>query len=144
MAPKNESQKSGVEKKGKSFNDVCSNFTNACSDINMEGDDPTSELLDLLRETTDNAQELNESDLTAVKVVKLLLPAVSVLSSRMVMKTAESQDVKIYKVCAAVRLNRYAIDSQNQYSRRENFRISGIEEADDENYLISYKTHVQR
>lgn len=56
MAPKNESQKSGVGKKGKSFNNVCSNFTNACSDINMEGDDPTSELLDLLRATTDNAR----------------------------------------------------------------------------------------
>jgi hypothetical protein len=55
----------------------------------------------------------------------------------MVMKTAESQNVKIYKVCAAVRLNRYAIDSQNQYSRRENFRISGIEEADDENVCSS-------
>ena len=99
----------------------------------MEGDDPTSELLDLLRATTDNAQGLNESDLMAVKVVKLVLPAVSVLSSRMVMETAESQNVKIDKVCAAVRLNRYAIDSQKQYIRRENFRISDIEEAEDEN-----------
>jgi hypothetical protein len=93
----------------------------------MEGVDPTSELLDLIRVTTDNAHGLNESDLTAVKVVKLLLPVVSVFSSRMVMKTAESQNVKIDKVCAAVRFNRYAIDSQNQHSRRENIRISGIE-----------------
>ena len=69
---------------------------------------------------------MHESDLTTVKVVKLWLPAVSVLSSRTAMKTAEYQDVNIDKACAAVRLNRYAIDSQNQHSRRENFRISGI------------------
>ena len=65
--------------------------------------------------------------MTAMKVMQLLKPAVNVLTNRMV-----TQDAKIEKIYSAVRLNRYAIDSQNQYSRRENIRISGIVEEEDE------------
>ncbi|VDI07398.1 Hypothetical predicted protein, partial [Mytilus galloprovincialis] len=123
--------------KKKSFNEVCNNFTEACSDLSdkMEAGDPTTDLLNLLRATTEGNQGLNESDITAVKVIKLLLPAVSVISSRMVNMTSEAQNVKIDKLTASVRLNRYAIDDQNQYSRRENIRIFGIPENEGENLI---------
>ncbi|CAG2224847.1 unnamed protein product [Mytilus edulis] len=101
----------------------------------MEAGDPTTDLLNLLRATTEGNQGLNESDITAVKVIKLLLPAVSVISSRMVNMTSEAQNVKIDKLTASVRLNRYAIDDQNQYSRRENIRIFGIPENEGENLI---------
>ena len=96
-----------------------------------------TDLLNLLSATTESPQGLSDSDLTAVKVVKLLLPAVSVLSTRMVLKNSETQSAKIDKIYSAVRINRYAIDSQNQYSRRENFRISGIREEEGENLFDS-------
>jgi len=129
MPPKTQTGK-GI--KWKSFNDVCNNFADACSDIDFETDDPASDLLATLRATTENSQGLNESDMTAVKVMQLLLPAVNVLTNRMVIKNYATQDAKIEKIYSAVRLNRYAIDSQNQYSRRENIRISGIVEEEDE------------
>lgn len=53
----------------------------------------------------------------------------------MVIKNYATQDAKIEKNYSEVRLkggNRYAIDSQNQHSRRENIRISGIVEEEDE------------
>ena len=70
--------------------------------------------------------------MTAMKVMQLLLPAVNVLTNQMVIKNYATQDAKIENIYSAVRLNRYAIDSQNQYSRRENIRISGIVEEEDE------------
>lgn len=74
--------------------------------------------------------------MTAVKVMQLLLPVVNVLSSTMINKNCAVQDAKIEKIYSAVRLNAYAIDNQNQYSRRENIRIAGIKEGEGE-YLSS-------
>ena len=74
---------------------------------------------------------LNESDLTAIKVVNLLLPAVNVITSKTVGKYIKNRDVKINTICSVVRQNTYAIDKQNQYSRRENIRITGLPENDD-------------
>lgn len=120
------------KKKNKSFNEVCSNFAEACSGIESDANNPANELLDLLKASTENSQALNESEMTAVKVMQLLLPAVNVLSSTMIIKNCAVQDAKIEKIYSAVRLNAYAIDNQNQYSRRENLRIAGINEEEGE------------
>ncbi|CAG2235955.1 unnamed protein product [Mytilus edulis] len=120
------------KKKTKSFNEVCSNFAEACSGIESDANNPANELLDLLKASTENSQALNESEMTAVKVMQLLLPAVNVLSSTMIIKNCAVQDAKIEKIYSAVRLNAYAIDNQNQYSRRENLRIAGINEEEGE------------
>ncbi|CAG2221387.1 unnamed protein product [Mytilus edulis] len=94
------------KKKTKSFNEVCSNFAEACSGIESDANNPANELLDLLKASTENSQALNESEMTATQ--------------------------KIEKIYSAVRLNAYAIDNQNQYSRRENLRIAGINEEEGE------------
>ncbi|CAG2199234.1 unnamed protein product [Mytilus edulis] len=110
-----------------------SNFAEACSGIESDANNPANELLDLLKASTENSQALNESgEMTAVKVMQLLLPAVNVLSSTMIIKNCAVQDAKIEKIYSAVRLNAYAIDNQNQYSRRENLRIAGINEEEGE------------
>jgi len=83
-----------------------------------------------LRETQENDSGLNESDLTAIEVINLLLPAVNVITSKTVGKYIKNQDVKINTICSVVRQNTYAIDKQNQYSRRENIRITGLPEND--------------
>ena len=102
MPPKTQTGK-GI--KGKSFNDVCNNFADACSEIDFETDDLASDLLPTLQATTENSQGLNESDMTAVKVVQLLLPVVNVLINRMVIKNYATQDAKIEKIYSAARLN---------------------------------------
>jgi hypothetical protein len=51
--------------------------------------------------------------------------------SKTVGKYVKNQDVKINTICSVVRQNTYAIDKQNQYSRRENIRITGLPENDD-------------
>jgi hypothetical protein len=82
---------------------------------------------------------LNESDLTAIKVVNLLLPAVNVITSKTVSKYIKNRDVKINTICSVVRQNTYAIDKQNQYSRRENIRITGLPENDDVDDFDTFK-----
>lgn len=92
-------------------------------------DNPVTDLhfvLGQLRETQENVSGLNDSDLSAIKVLNLLLPAVNVIAS----KTA---------ICSVVRQNTYAIDKQKQYSRRENIRITGLPENDDVNDFDTFK-----
>ena len=74
-----------------------------------------------------------------MKVVNLLLPAVNVITSKTVGKYVKNQDVKINTICSVVRQNTYAIDKQNQYSRKENIRITGRPENDDVDDFDTFK-----
>lgn len=132
-------------KPGKTFDDICKTFNNACADISTDSPNPASELLTLIKTSTDESHsQLNESDLTALKVMQLMLPAVNVLTTKSVARSFEMQDAKIEKILSAVRVNRYAIDNQNQYSRRENVRIAGIpeEEQEDQKSLATKVTAI--
>ena len=134
-----QSSKNGKEKMNfKNFNDLCTIFSGVCADID-DTDDPVTGLLGQLRETQENVSGLNESDLTAMKVVNLLLPAMNVITSKTVGKYVKNQDVKINTICSVVRQNTYAIDKQNQYSRRENIRITGLPENDDVDDFDTFK-----
>ena len=126
--PSQPANKSG-KRKMKSFSD-CSVFTDACADYSDSDGHPVSELIEQLRISSQNINGLNESDMTAIKVVNLLLPAVNLSSSKIVGKCVSEQDVKINKICSVVRTNSFEIDKQNQYSRRENIRISGLQEVE--------------
>ena len=129
MPQPSNSNKSGKGKL-KNFNDICTVFTEACSDLEEGIDDPVAGLIDQLRNTSQSVSSLNESDLTAIKVVNLLLPAVNAISSNMVGKHVRAQDAKVNKICSVIRMNTYDIDKQNQYSRRENIRINGLQETE--------------
>lgn len=126
--------KAGVSKKN-TFNNLCNAFAAACTDASMSDDseDLTNDLLELLQSTTANYQGMNESDIAAVKVVNLILPAMNFIASRSVRQNLAPQEQKLNRMCAGIRHNTYEIDRQNQYSRRENVRIIGVQETNDEN-----------
>ena len=136
--PSQPTNKSGKGKM-KNFADLCAVFMDACSDIEDCDGDPVSDLIEQLRASSQNVSGLNESDMTAIKVVNLLLPAVNVISSKIVGKSVREHDEKINKLCSVVRINAYEIDKQNQYSRRENIRISGIQEDEDTDDFDTFK-----
>ncbi|CAC5414121.1 unnamed protein product [Mytilus coruscus] len=121
MAPPNTSKNGSKKQKG--FTDLCNNFVEACAEMNLDNQDPVSELITQLRSSSENQQGLSDSDMVAIKVVNLLLPA----------------NVKIEKIRSGVRLNSYEIDKQNQYSRRENLRITGIGETEHEDVFNKFK-----
>lgn len=81
------------------FNDLRTIFSGVCTDILVDDtDDTVTDLhfvLGQLRETQENVSGLNDSDLSAIKVVNLLLPAVNVIAS----KTAICSVVKTEHVC---------------------------------------------
>ena len=122
--------------KKKTLNDLCASFTDAGNEaVNLEdsSDDPVNELIDILRNATSSNQNLNESDIAAIKVTNLLIPAVNFISAKTVAKSNNAQDSKISKICSGLRTNSYEIDKQNQYSCRENLRIIGLTENEEEN-----------
>jgi hypothetical protein len=70
--------------KKKTFNDLCASFTDACNEaVNLEdsSDDPVNELIDILRNATLSNQNLNESNIAAIKVTNLIIPAVVILTA---------------------------------------------------------------
>lgn len=115
--------------KTKTFMDLCNVFSDACSEMDGE-ENIVSELLDQLKTSSLNISGLSESDLTAIKVVNLLLPAVNTISTNVVGKHVQGQDRKLEKLCSMVRTNTYEIDRCNQTARRENIRIAGLEESE--------------
>lgn len=116
--------------KMKTFNDLCAVFADACSDIEEGNGDPVTGLIENLRTSAQNVSGLNESDQTAIKVVNLLLPAVNVISSNIVGKYVRTHESSIKNISSVVRRNSYEIDKLNQYSRKENIRISGLQEVE--------------
>ena len=122
--------------KKKTFNDLCASFTDACNEVvNLEdsSDDLVNELIYILRNATLSNQNLNESNIAAIKVTNLLIPAVNFISGKTIAKSSNAQDAKISKICSGLRINSYEIDKQNQNSCRENLRIIGLTENEEEN-----------
>ncbi|CAC5384687.1 unnamed protein product [Mytilus coruscus] len=137
MAPPNTSKNDSKKQKG--FTDLCNNFVEACAEMNLDNQDPVSELITQLRSSSENQQGLSDSDMVAIKVVNLLLPAVSVIATKIVSSSTDTQNVKIEKNRSGVRINSYEIDKQNQYSRREILRITGIGETEHEEVFNKFK-----
>ena len=64
-------QKGGSAKK-KTFIDLCNSFTEACLEAvsNECDDEPVTELIDILRNATKDSPNLNDADISAIKVDK--------------------------------------------------------------------------
>ena len=103
------SKKNNAYKKN-TFNYLCASFTDACNEaVNLEdsSDDRVNELIDILRNATSSNQNFNESDIAAIKVTNLLIPAVNFISVKTVAKSNNAQDAKISKICPRLRINSY-------------------------------------
>ena len=75
---------------------------------------------------------MGESDNIAVNVVNLLLPAIGVLTTRVLDDGFTQLSGVVNRVKAGVRRNSYDIDRLEQYTRRENLRITGLQEENEE------------
>jgi len=67
---------------------------------------------------------------TALNVITLLLPVLDALVANRKDETLSIHETKINRLQVGVRKNEYASDALDQYSRRENVRITGIPEGE--------------
>ena len=84
-------------------------------------DDIVQDLIDEL----DNKLSKNEHEKNAIAVAKVLGPILSTAITRSMMGTTKMQ--------SAIRKNCFDLDTLQQYGRRENLRISGLQEEEGEN-----------
>ncbi|CAG2253464.1 unnamed protein product [Mytilus edulis] len=117
------------------FDIILSSFKSKCSDL-LESDSTFHESITAVNEhlQTESAETtgMTGEDKVAVKVITLMLPALEVLITSKQDDRLNKHDVAINKLQAQVRNVLYENDSLNQYSRRENVRISNVPEADGE------------
>ena len=83
-------------------------------------------------DTNRKLQSFLKNSATAVAVTQLLLPVMG-MTNKNVDRRLTQTETAINKLRASVRLNAYENDRLQQYTRRENIRISGITEVDGEN-----------
>ena len=112
------------------FETLCSNVGDLCSTSDENDEDVIPKLQEMLRDQADQPG-LDKNTATAVAVTQLLLPVMG-MTNRSVEKRLAQTETSINKLRASVRLNAYENDRLQQYTRRENIRISGIPEVDGE------------
>jgi hypothetical protein len=109
------------------FTELFATFKGKCSDLKEE-QLPVSEIITGLNEHIAHEKsatnKLNDNEKTALDVVALLLPVLEVLTSSIVAE----HETKINRLQASVRSNEYANDALEQYTRRENIRITNLPE----------------
>lgn len=115
---------------GFEFERLCTTVGDLCNNADDADDDIIPRIQEMLRERSEETG-LDNNAATAVAVSQLLLPVMG-LSSRNIDKRLDKQETAINKLRASVRLNAYENDRLQQYTRRENIRISGITEAEGE------------
>ena len=74
--------------------------------------------------------KLSDTEKTALNVITLLLPVLDALVANRKDETLSIHETKINRLQVGVRKNEYASDALDQYSRRENVRITGIPEGE--------------
>ncbi|CAG2257956.1 unnamed protein product [Mytilus edulis] len=101
-----------------------------CSDSTFH--ESTTAVNEHLQTESAETTGMTGEDKVAVKVITLMLPALEVLITTKQDDRLNKHDEAINKLQAQVRNVLYENDSLNQYSRRENVRISNVPEADGE------------
>ena len=109
------------------FETLCTNVDDLCNSAVDNDDEVIPRIQEMLREQPG----LDQNSATAVAVAQLLLPVMG-MTNKSVDKRLASQETAINKLRASVRLNAYENDRLQQYTRRENIRISGVNENDGE------------
>ena len=125
-------------KKSSGFDVILSSFKDKCSDL-LENEvnfhDSITAVNDHLQTESAETAGMTGEDKVAVKVITLMMPALEVLVTTKQDERLNKHDVAINKLQAQVRNVSYENDSLNQYSRRENVRISNVPEVEDEDLI---------
>ena len=114
------------------FDNILSTLKDKCSDL-IENDSKLHESVQAVNEHLQSeSSDVVGEDKIAVKVFALMLPVLEVLISSKQDGTIIEHDKAINKLQAEMRNNVYKTDSLNQYTRRQNLRISNVPEAEGE------------
>ena len=115
------------------FEALCVNVGDLCN-VDSDEEDVIPKIQEMLKEKSEQPG-LDKNSATAVAVTQLLLPVMRVTMGT-VEKRLSNTETAVNKMRSAVRLNAYENDRLQQYTRRENVRISGIAEVDGENLKL--------
>jgi len=128
MPPKNSN-------KGKVFSDICSYIKDKCDEF-KENNVSVDETIGLLTDRfAKEGEKFPESEKTALNVISLMLPVLDALVTTRREKTFAVHETKINRLQVSVRNNEYVSDSLAQYSRKDNIRVSGVPEVDQEDLV---------
>ena len=125
MPPKNSN-------KGNVFSDICLYIKDTCDELkenNMSVDEPIDLLTDRFAK---EGEKLPESEKTALNVVSLMLPVLDALVTTRREETFAVHETKINRLQVSVRNNEYVSDSLTQYFLKDNIRVFGVPEVDQE------------
>lgn len=125
MPPKNSN-------KGNVFSDICLYIKDTCDELkenNMSVDEPIDLLTDRFAK---EGEKLPESEKTALNVVSLMLPVLDALVTTRREETFAVHETKINRLQVSVRNNEYVSDSLSQYFLKDNIRVFGVPEVDQE------------
>jgi hypothetical protein len=142
---KNKTQQSG--QKANDLKVLCSFIKDKCDEI--KSNDP-SEISNTLEEVGERAivdsVKLPEgtSEKTALNVLDLLMPVMDAIISTRNDNIHKDHEVKISRLQTGLRKAEYNQDALEQYTRRENVRISGLPEASDESTVSNPYSDLSR
>ena len=125
MPPKNSN-------KGNVFSDICLYIKDTCDELkenNMSVDEPIDLLTDRFAK---EGEKLPESEKTALNVVSLMLPVLDALITTRREETFAVHETKINRLQVSVRNNEYVSDPLTQYFLKDNIRVFGVPEVDQE------------
>ncbi|CAG2201914.1 unnamed protein product [Mytilus edulis] len=107
-------------------------FQDKCNDIKSDNASIDDTLTAVNDRFVRDSEKLTESEKTAMNVMCMLMPMVDALISSKRDETLVLHETKINRLQAGMRNNEYSMDALAQYSRKENVRVSGIKEVNDE------------
>lgn len=117
------------------FKVICNFIKDKCGEIKAND---ANEISDTLEELSDrlivDSAKLPEgaSEKTALNVLALLMPIMDAIVSTRNDQINNDHEIKIGKLQAGMRRTEYGQDALEQYTRRENLRITGLPEVEDE------------
>jgi hypothetical protein len=117
------------------FSDICSYIKDKCDKF-KENNVSVDETIGLLTDRfAKEGEKLPESEKTALNVISLMLPVLDALVTTRREKTFAVHETNINRLQVSVRNNEYVSDSLAQYSRKDNIRVSGVPEVDQEDLV---------
>ena len=120
----------GAGKKSDNFAELCGFIKDKCSNLKEDNISVNDAIEDLNDHFSNEGDKLSDTEKTALNVITLLLPVLNALVANRKDETLSIHETKINRLQVGVRKNEYASDALDQYSRRENVRITGIPEGE--------------
>ncbi|VDI17017.1 Hypothetical predicted protein [Mytilus galloprovincialis] len=121
-----------TSKSGKHFSVLCTFIKDKCNDIKVDHasvDDTSDAMNDRFSR---DGEKLSESEKTALIVMAMLIPMIDALIFSKRDETLVLHETKINRLQAGKKNNEYATNTLSQFTRKENVRLSGVEEPRDD------------